>query len=163
MYTVDIHLIQSFIHTQELERSQQSIPSSTVQLPKVTDWKDTFGGYDCKFVTPPPSAFQTECPICHLILRDPYQARCCGTDFCCLCIQHLQPDHKPCPNCRKDNFEVFEDKRHKHSLSELHILCTHNKDGCKWSGELGELEHHLNTVVHSGELFHRAQWEILYL
>ena len=144
-------------HTQE---SDQNIPSSKVQLPKVTNWKDPIGGYDCKFVEQHASTSQTKCPICRLILRDPYQARCCRTKFCWSCIQHLQADHKPCPNCREDNIEVFEDKELKHFLSQLQVWCTHNKDGCKWSGKLGELEDHLNTVVHSGELFHRAWWEI---
>ena len=49
--------------------------------------------------------------------------------------------------------------RLKQSLSQLQVWCTHNKDGCRWSGELGDLEHHLKTGVHSGELFHRAGWE----
>ena len=31
------------------------------------------------------------------------------------------------------------------------MLCTHSKDGCEWTGELGELEHHLSEVNHSGE------------
>lgn len=29
---------------------------------KVADGKETLGGYECEFVEPPPSAFQTECP-----------------------------------------------------------------------------------------------------
>ena len=150
-----ISYLEIVSHSQEPE---QNVPSSKVQLPRVTDWKDTFGGYDCKFVTPPTSVLQTDCPICRLILRDPYQAKCCGTDFCHSCIQHLPTDNKRCPNCREDKFEVFEDKRLKHSLSQLQVWCTH-KDGCRWSGELGDLEHHLKTGVHSGELVHRAGWE----
>ena len=30
------------------------------------------GGYNCAFVERPQSEFQTECPICLLVLREPY-------------------------------------------------------------------------------------------
>ena len=107
--------------------------------------KETFGGYDCEFVEPPPSAFQMECPICHLILREPYQVSCCGTSFCHTCIQRLQADNSPCPNCREENFEVFPNKSLNSSLKQLQVYCTHRKHGCQWRGELGDLDHHLNV------------------
>ena len=106
--------------------------------------KETFGGYNCEFVEPPQSAFQTECPICHLILREPYLVSCCGTNFCYTCIQRLQADSSPCPTCREHKFEVFPNKGLKRSLKQLQFYCTHSKDGCQWRGELGELDHHLN-------------------
>ena len=93
--------------------------------------KEKFGGYDCKFVTPPPTAFQTECPICHMILREPYQTACCGQNVCRSCI---------IPN-----------KGLRQSLIQLHVWCTFRENGCEWSGELGELERHLNEADHSGE------------
>ena len=113
----------------------------------------TFGGYDCKFMEQPPSAFQTECPVCHLLLRDPYQATCCGTSFCHLCILQVKADDKSCPICRQQQFEVFQDKRLKRSLNQLRVLCTYSKDGCKWRGELGDLDHHFNKVIHHGKSF----------
>ena len=111
----------------------------------------TFGGYDCKFVEQPPSPFQTECPVCRLLLREPYQATCCGTSFCHYCILHVKAEDKPCPVCRQTKFELFHDKRLKRSLHQLHVLCTYSKDGCNWSGELGDLDHHLNKVIHPGK------------
>ena len=115
--------------------------------------EETFGGYDCEFIDPPPSVFQMECPICSLILRDPYQSKCCGTNFCHTCSERLEAEHKPCPTCREENFELFANKSLKRSLAQLHVLCTHSKSGCTWRGELGELEHHFSEVVHSGESF----------
>ena len=106
--------------------------------------KEAFGGYDCEFVEPPPSVFQTECPICHLILREPYLVSCCGTHFCHTCFQRLQAGNSPCPNCRKDNIEVFPNKGLNRSLKQLQVYCTHRKDGCQWRGELGELDQHMN-------------------
>ena len=114
---------------------------------------EKFGGYDCEFVEQPTSVFQTQCPICHLILRDPYQAKCCGNSFCHSCIEGIHANHNPCPMCRKD-FDVFEDKRLQRSLSQLHVFCKHRKDGCMWKGELGELQPHLNIVIHSGKSSH---------
>ena len=119
--------------------------------PKV---EKTLGGYDCKFVEQPPSAFQTDCPVCRLLLRDPYQATCCGTSFCQSCILQVKAIHKPCPTCREDNFEIFQDKRLKRSLNQLRVLCTHSKDGCTWEGELGDLDHHLNKVIDHGKSLH---------
>ena len=107
------------------------------------------GGYDCNFVSPPTSAFQTECPICCLILRDPHQSTCCGTSFCRSCFECV-PEHDPCPVCRELNFEVFTKKGLKRALNQLQVSCTHVKDGCEWKGELGDLDQHLSEV-HSGE------------
>ena len=109
--------------------------------------KERFGGYDCEFVEPPTSAFQTECPICCLILREPYQVTCCGTSFCHTCTRRLQADNSPCPTCREDNFEVFPNKGLNRSLKQLQVYCTHRKGGCQWRGELGELDHHLKVHV----------------
>ena len=106
--------------------------------------KSALGGYDCEFVEPPPSVFQTECLICHLILREPYLVSCCGTHFCHTCIQRLQAGNSTCPNCRKDNIEVFPNKSLNRSLKQLQVYCTHRKDGCQWRGELGELGQHMN-------------------
>ena len=114
--------------------------------------QEMFGGYDCEFVERPTSAFQTECPICSLILRDPYQSKCCGTNFCHTCCEQLQAEHKPCPTCREDSFELYCNKSLKRSLKQLHVLCTHSEGGCKWTGELGKIEQHLNNI-HSGESF----------
>ena len=107
--------------------------------------KERFGGYDCEFVQSPQSAFQTECPICHLILCEPYQVTCCGTNFCHTCIQRVQAYNSPCPTCREDNFELFPNKGLNRSLKQLQLYCIHRKDGCQWRGELGELDHHLSV------------------
>ena len=112
---------------------------------KLSTQKELFGGYDCDFVHPPPYyAFQMECPICHLILREPFLVRCCGTSFCHICIQQ-QGDESSCLKCGEDNVEVFPNKGLQRSLKQLYIYCTHKKDGCLWRGELGELDQHVNV------------------
>ena len=111
------------------------------QLRKIPTQKETVG-YECEFVDPPPPAFETKCPICRLLLREPHQATCCGTSFCQTCIQQVQ-DNK-CPICRTKDFEISPNKGLKRSLNQLHVYCTYHKDGCTWSGELQALDRHLN-------------------
>jgi hypothetical protein len=38
-------------------------------------------GFECDFVEKVSKGIQFECPICQLILREPYQATCCGKSF----------------------------------------------------------------------------------
>ena len=112
--------------------------------PKEISSQKEIGGYECNFVDSLPTAFQTECLICRLVLHEPYQATCCGTNFCQTCIQEVQDNEIPCPNCRAEDFQVFPNKGLKRSLNQLHVYCTHSKNGCTWSGELQALEEHLN-------------------
>ena len=112
---------------------------------KIPGSQETFGGYECEFVELPPSVFHTECPVCNLILREPDQVTCCGTDFCHTCIQRLQAEKIPCPNCRENIFEVFPNKGLNRSLKQLQVYCTHRKKGCQWREELGKLDQHLNV------------------
>ena len=117
--------------------------SSFVQLPKSMANTVPFGGYDCEFVEPPPSAFQVDCAICLLKLRDPQQVSCCGKNFCDPCLKRLQLWGQQCPTCKLP-FIKFSNKGLKQSLTQLHVYCTHHGDGCEWKGELGQLDQHLN-------------------
>ena len=103
------------------------------------------GGYECEFVEKPPKAFQSECPVCLLVLREPFQITCCGYAFCRVCIERITQDKKPCPCCNSKDFDKFEDKRLKRSLYEFKIYCINQKQGCEWIGELGDLDNHLNS------------------
>ena len=100
------------------------------------------GGFDCEFIDKPPKSTQSECPVCLLILREPYQVSCCGYAFCRVCIERIQRDSQLCPCCKAERFDKFEDKRLKRSLYEF---CSNKKEqGCQWVGELGQLNSHLN-------------------
>ena len=107
------------------------------------------GGYDCEFVEPPTSAFQVDCAVCLLKLRDPQQVSCCGKNFCDSCIKGLQQ----CPTCNS-SFTTFTNKGLKQSLTQLHVYCTHRSDGCEWTGELGKLDQHLNENYAPGSEGH---------
>ena len=102
------------------------------------------GGYDCEFIERPSKAFQCECPVCLLVLREPHQVTCCGYSFCATCVKRVQEDKKPCPTCNEANFNVFFNKGLKRSLYEFRVYCCQRGEGCDWVGELGELDRHLN-------------------
>ena len=77
------------------------------------------GGYTCTFVEKPQSKFQSECPICLLVLRKPNQVSCCG--------YVVQDDNKPCPCCNAERFDTFDDKRLKRSLYDFKVQGTTKK------------------------------------
>lgn len=111
-------------------------------------------GYDCSFVEKPPDEVQTDCPICFLVLRDPSQLVCCGHVFCTRCIEKaLRDGNGSCPMCARVNPTIFVDQHFKRMLASYRVYCIHqeqeeetgnNGGGCTWSGELGQLETHLN-------------------
>ena len=101
------------------------------------------GGFECQFVEKPPENMQYECPVCQLVLREPYVVDCCGQNFCRACIKRIQADEKPCPTCKQSGFLAISDQKHQRSLYPLHVQCSHEKEGCQWTGQLGELDKHL--------------------
>ena len=102
-------------------------------------------GFDCDFVEKPPKAIQSECPVCLLIIREPYQATCCGYSYCKRCIDRIKARNNACPCCKAKRFESFEDKRLKRSLYELKVSCSNKSQGCQWVGELRQLDDHINA------------------
>ena len=104
-------------------------------------------GFDCEFTGPSPHYIQTQCPICILILREPYQAICCGKSFCKTCINTVKTGRKPCPTCGKRGreFNLYPNKGLQQSLYDFQVYCTHRSQGCEWTGELRELDSHLNS------------------
>lgn len=101
-------------------------------------------GFDCKFIEKPPKEFQSECPVCLLLLREPHTVSCCGYSFCHACIHRIKTSSGSCPCCNEDNFDFFLNKGLKRSLYEFKIYCSNQIDGCQWTGNLGQLDSHLN-------------------
>ena len=98
-------------------------------------------GFDCKFTEEPPKYLQSRCPICLLILREPFQVNCCGKSFCKACIQQI---NRSCPTCKEKNFESFQNKGLQNPLYGFQVFCSNQESGCNWQGELGQLDQHLN-------------------
>ena len=102
-------------------------------------------GFECEFVEKPPRSVQAECPICLLVFREPYQATCCGKSFCKECIHRIKASKKACPTCKDKDFTLFPNKGLQQSLYDFRVYCTHKSRGCEWTGELRELDNHLNS------------------
>ena len=102
-------------------------------------------GYECEFVEPPQKQFQSECPICLQILREPHLINCCGHNYCEACIERVGKDGKPCPLCNEPGFTTMANKGLKRTLHEFRVYCPHRLSGCEWEGELGRLDEHLNS------------------
>lgn len=101
-------------------------------------------GYDCEFVEPPQKQFQSECPVCLQILREPYINDCCGHSFCASCIERIEADSSRCPMCKAPAFTRIANKGLQRALNDFHVHCPHRELGCEWMGELGSLDRHLN-------------------
>ena len=134
----------------QVEASHQEQPN--VNLPRPAAKKRVVG-FDCEFVQRPPKAFQVECPVCLLVVREPHQVTCCGYSFCQPCIARVGQDKKPCPTCNEEEFSVFPNKGLQRAIYEHQVLCGHQKLGCQWVGELRELDAHLNENPIVGRQF----------
>ena len=101
-------------------------------------------GFECEFCDQPPQVLQCKCPICLLVLREPYQATCCGKSFCKECVEQVKTRDGRCPTCKTENFFSYPNKGLQQSLYDFQVYCTHKSKGCEWTGELRELDNHLN-------------------
>ena len=107
-------------------------------------------GFECEFVDDPPKYLQAECPVCLHIIREPYQVTCCGKSFCKVCIERVKAKNNPCPCCKQDNFDDFPNKGLQQPLYGFQVYCANKEIGCKWTGELRQLDKHLN-LTHSDD------------
>ena len=107
--------------------------------------KKKMAGFECEFVEQPPEVLQTDCPLCLLVLREPYQATCCGKSFCKECIDKAEDSSPSCPTCKEeDDFVCYPNKGLQLSLYDFRVYCTNKSKGCDWTGKLRELDDHLN-------------------
>lgn len=119
-----------------------NVTSSIVQM---ADLEMVFPpGADWEYIEKPPEEFQSDCPVCLLHLREPYQATCCGYSFCQACIEKVRVKNDPCPWCKEEEYNIFPNKGLKRSLYKYKVHCFHQNEGCPWTGPLGDLLGHLN-------------------
>ena len=120
-------------------------------------------GFDCEFVEPPPKVIQTNCPICLLVLREPYQATCCGKSFCWKCYEKAEENESSCPTCNKqdDDFFCFHNKGLQLPLYDLKVYCKNKSKGCEWTGELRELDNHLNSDPPADKALEGCPYEVV--
>ena len=85
------------------------------------------------------------CPVTFELLRDPQLTTCCGHLLSRRVVTKLQQEGKPCPICKDPGFPSVPNKHFKRKVEELKVRCSYERNGCKWEGELGNLDHHSNS------------------
>lgn len=105
----------------------------------------TWEGGAHTFVGPVPEKFI--CSICTNTLCDPQLTECCGQHFCKRCLQSWFKKQmtKSCPHCRTRGLVHMLDKPVQREINCLKIRCSHHSEGCKWIGDLGDLQMHLQS------------------
>ena len=115
----------------------------------------TVGGYEYTFVEPPPDF--CICNICYYPSRDPYMTgKCCRAQTICKsCLDQWKEINGTtrCPVCNtefEDNSTTDEFKMNQNYLVErvvkgLKVYCTNKEKGCKWQGELNDINDHLRN------------------
>ncbi len=100
-------------------------------------------GYDHQFLEPGPSDDQ-KCPICHLVVRNAYQINCCGKILCRGCLMKYRRQYHRCPMCRTYiGDKYFKDTRSDREIKSLKVYCDNKEAGCDWTGEVRQIEKHL--------------------
>lgn len=104
---------------------------------------------DCNFVEEVPD--HLSCSICLGVINDPHLLSCCGIKYCGSCINPIESQSKPCPNCRDPDFNTMLDKEMQRTVLNLKVYCDHKAEGCPWVGEVRYLQGHLdNKCLHVG-------------
>ena len=86
------------------------------------------------------------CKVCQLPSRDAYLSECCGHLFCKSCLNDVKTVTaitNTCPVCRDEKFKTFRNKAIDREIKDLCIYCTNKEKGCKWQGELSDINDHL--------------------
>ena len=106
-----------------------------------------YGGYEYKFVNPVPD--RCVCNICHLPSRDAHMTgQCCeGQTICKSCLDQWQitAGNMKCPVCREEEGGFHPNYPIAREIKSLHIYCTNKRKGCKWQGELNDINNHLGN------------------
>ena len=100
--------------------------------------KYSYKGLEYAFVDAPVRLLEkAKCPVCLEIVRKPVSTSC-NHLFCSDCIRR-RPN---CPTCHK-KFTTTPDKGSVRALKAFKVKCPNSVEGCKWQGDFGEAEEHL--------------------
>ena len=100
-------------------------------------------GYQCEFLDTVNDLFF--CKKCNLVAKRSTTTSCCGESFCHTCIADICEQHKPCPECGQEDFSIYEQFKYQKRIGSLKVHCSFKSRGCGWSGQLDQLEHHLDS------------------
>ena len=106
------------------------------------EYEQSSQDYNIEFVDPPP--YDCQCRVCLEIFKDKvcFQTKCCGHHICSDCATQLKNMETPCAVCRSGSFDVNEDQFFTREILNLKVRCYYSNAGCKWTGELRQLDGH---------------------
>ena len=68
----------------------------------------------------------------------PNQTTCCGKRICEGCVERTS---KPCPFCNVAEISSSLDEACVQWLGKYSVNCPNRSEGCKWEGQLADLDH----------------------
>ena len=108
------------------------------------------GSYRCEFIDDVPE--HLVCGLCKHAANGPSITMCCGELFCKACIASALEEKRPCPSCKEPTFSTFLNPKFEKSIKNLRVHCTMKDRGCQWTGQLEQLDTHLE--VETGDCEH---------
>ena len=101
------------------------------------------GSYKCEFIDE--VSEYLICGLCKHAANGPSITTCCGELFCQACIASALDEKKPCPSCEKPTFSTFLNLKLERKIKNLCVHCTMKDRGCQWTGQLEQLDTHLEV------------------
>ena len=99
-------------------------------------------GFQCQFLDSVNSLFY--CNKCGLVAKRLCLTKCCGESYCHACVSTYLKEDKPCPDCKKAGFQVYEQPKFQQQILALTVYCSLKKEGCDWVGRLDQLATHVD-------------------
>ena len=109
--------------------------------------KSDHSRYNLEIIDEVPDRFI--CQICTGVICDPHLVVCCGQHFCKSCLNKWfkKQGKTSCSHCRAEGeaFNHVINKGLRSEINQLKVNCVNHSEGCEWTGELGEIKHHLES------------------
>ena len=100
---------------------------------------------DFSFVERPSEDFF--CPVTYGLVLQPHLTACCGKHLSQDAATRIQGGGGACPLCNEPHLNTMLDKRFRRQVNELRMFCCHEDRGCRWQGELSDLERHVQSCL----------------
>lgn len=86
-----------------------------------------------------------DCPMCERVMRYPVIFQDCGHRVCSACIADIMRVSPRCPidQIKLENGRMYPDKVYQKDVEKLGVKCSQHTDGCRWNGQLINLQVHL--------------------
>ena len=145
------------LHKSSVEITLKTVRGHEVHCLFYLEYEQSSQVYNIEFVEPPP--YDCQCRVCLEIFKDKvcFQTKCCGHHICSECTTRLKNMKTTCEVCRSGSFDVNEDQFFTREILNLKVRCYYSNAGCKWTGELRQLDEHkknaqknqssVNTVI----------------